>query len=119
MLGIHPQLGIAGAASAVVGFLQFAMAAVVAPLPGLRGGDDPLPMAILIVGFPAAAIGTMLALSGRVRRAAATTAAIDVAELTVGDAVLADCAGVLPRAGLLQRHSQVCGGWRRPVYYQA
>jgi DHA1 family bicyclomycin/chloramphenicol resistance-like MFS transporter len=64
----HPQS--AGAASAVMGFLQFTVAAVAAPLPGLDGNADPLPMAILVVVFPASAIITLLALSGRASRTA-------------------------------------------------
>ena len=57
----------AGAASAVVGFLQFAVAAIAAPLPGLRGTTDPLPMAILLAAFPAAAIVTVLTFSAPAR----------------------------------------------------
>ena len=64
----------AGAASAVVGCLQFTLAAIAAPLPGLGGTADPLPMAILIVGFPAVAIVTLLVFSAR--RAPAVPAAI-------------------------------------------
>jgi len=59
----YPQS--AGAASAVVGFLQFTLAAIAAPLPGLRGTADPLPMAILLAAFPVAAILTLLAFSVR------------------------------------------------------
>jgi DHA1 family bicyclomycin/chloramphenicol resistance-like MFS transporter len=55
----YPQS--AGAASAVVGFLQCILAAVAAPLPGLAGDTDALPMAILVVGFPIAAIAVLLA----------------------------------------------------------
>ncbi len=67
-LGMQRYPQYAGAASAVVGFLQFALAAVAAPLPGLGGTADPLPMAILVAAFPALAIATVLALP---RRAAA------------------------------------------------
>lgn len=62
-LGMQRYPQSAGAASAVVGFLQFTLAAVAAPLPGLGGTADPLPMAILVVAFPALAIATLLALS--------------------------------------------------------
>jgi DHA1 family bicyclomycin/chloramphenicol resistance-like MFS transporter len=55
----------AGAASAVLGFLQFALAAIAAPLPGLRGTTDALPMGILLAVFPVAAIVTLLAFSAR------------------------------------------------------
>ncbi|MGB6457222.1 MAG: multidrug effflux MFS transporter [Streptosporangiaceae bacterium] len=82
-LGMQRYPQSAGAASAVMGFLQFAMAAIAAPLPGLRGSADPLPMAILMVGFPATAIATMFALSARASRA-------DVADDAAGHAVLAD-----------------------------
>jgi MFS transporter, DHA1 family, multidrug resistance protein len=66
----YPQS--AGAASAVVGFLQFTVAAIAAPLPGIGGTTDPLPMAILVVAFPAAAIATLLAVPAR----AATVSAL-------------------------------------------
>jgi MFS transporter, DHA1 family, multidrug resistance protein len=59
----YPQS--AGAAAAVMGFLQFTLAAVAAPLPGLRGTADALPMAVLLVVFPAAAIATVVALTAR------------------------------------------------------
>jgi MFS transporter, DHA1 family, multidrug resistance protein len=61
----------AGAASAVMGFLKFTLAAIAAPLPGLRGTADPLPMAILLTAFPVAAIVTLLAFSARPRRSIA------------------------------------------------
>jgi len=93
-LGMQRYPQSAGAASAVVGFLQFAMAAIVAPLPGLRGPADPLPMAVLLAGFPAVAIATMLALSGRASRASVTDpgamVASSVADPDPGEAVLAD-----------------------------
>lgn len=73
----------AGAASAVVGFLQFSLAAIAAPLPGLRGTADALPMAILLVAFPVSAIATVLGLSGRVSRSTSGDA-------TAGAPVLAD-----------------------------
>jgi DHA1 family bicyclomycin/chloramphenicol resistance-like MFS transporter len=72
----YPQS--AGAASAVVGFLQFMLGAIAAPLPGLRGTTDPLPMAILLAAFPVAAIVTLLAFSARPGRS------------TIGDAIPAE-----------------------------
>ncbi len=62
-LAIHRYPESAGAASAIVGCLQFLMAAIVAPLPGLGGDADPLPMAILVLAFPLTAIGTWLLLA--------------------------------------------------------
>ncbi|MGH3277278.1 MAG: Bcr/CflA family efflux MFS transporter, partial [Streptosporangiaceae bacterium] len=59
----HPQS--AGTASAVLGCLQFVMAAAVAPLPGLGGPADPLPMAILLLTLPIAAIASRVLLAGR------------------------------------------------------
>lgn len=76
-LAMHRYPQAAGAASAVVGWLQFTLAAVAAPLPGLGGQGDPLPMALLVLGFPLAAIATLLALSVRPRRPAITDAATD------------------------------------------
>jgi len=87
-LGMQRYPRSAGAASAVVGCLQFTMAAIAAPLPGLRGTADPLPMAILIVGFPAAAIAIVLALSARASRAG--MAGTEVADNAGDNAVLAD-----------------------------
>ena len=69
-LGMQRYPHSAGAASAVIGFLQFTVAAIVAPLPGLGGTADPLPMAILVAGFPAVAIATVLAVPPRAGRAA-------------------------------------------------
>jgi MFS transporter, DHA1 family, multidrug resistance protein len=57
----YPQS--AGAAAAVVGLLQFTVAAIAAPLPGLAGPANAFPMAVLAVCFPAAAITAVLALS--------------------------------------------------------
>jgi DHA1 family bicyclomycin/chloramphenicol resistance-like MFS transporter len=76
-LGMQRYPQSAGAASAVVGFLQFTLAAVAAPLPGLGGTADPLPMAVLVVGFPVAAIVTLLALSTRAGLGAIADAAPD------------------------------------------
>jgi MFS transporter, DHA1 family, multidrug resistance protein len=61
-LAMHRRPRAAGAASAVLGCLQFLMAAIVAPLPGLGGAHDPLPMAMLLVVMPAAAIVAWLGL---------------------------------------------------------
>jgi len=54
----------AGAASAVLGSMQFAMAATIAPLAGIGGTDDALPMAMLMLACPLAAIFVRLVLSG-------------------------------------------------------
>jgi DHA1 family bicyclomycin/chloramphenicol resistance-like MFS transporter len=56
---------VAGAASAILGLTQFAVAAVVAPLVGVAGDDTALPMALVIA---ACAAGTLLA--GRVASSA-------------------------------------------------
>jgi DHA1 family bicyclomycin/chloramphenicol resistance-like MFS transporter len=58
----YPQS--AGAASAVLGFLQFALAALVAPLAGLGGTHDAFPMAMLVLLLPMSAIVVRLTLSG-------------------------------------------------------
>ena len=42
----------AGSASAVLGFLQFSLAALVAPLAGIGGTHDAIPMAVLILLLP-------------------------------------------------------------------
>jgi MFS transporter, DHA1 family, multidrug resistance protein len=73
-LGMQRYPQSAGAASAVIGFLQFTVAAIVAPLPGLGGTADPLPMAILVAAFPAVAIATVLAVRTRPARATARAA---------------------------------------------
>jgi len=46
----------AGSAAAVLGSVQFVMAATVAPLAGAGGSSDALPMALLLVSMPAAAL---------------------------------------------------------------
>ena len=56
----YPQA--AGSAAAVLGSFQFGMAAVIAPLAGLGGTHDPLPMAVLLVTLPAAAMCAWLGL---------------------------------------------------------
>ncbi len=75
-LGMQRYPQSAGAASAVIGFLQFTVAAIAAPLPGLGGTADPLPMAILVAAFPTVAIATVLAVPARAARAA-VLAAVD------------------------------------------
>jgi MFS transporter, DHA1 family, multidrug resistance protein len=55
----------AGAASAVFGFLPFFVGATVAPLAGVSGTSDPLPMALLMATLPLAACGILFALAGR------------------------------------------------------
>lgn len=73
-LAMHLRPRSAGVTSAVLGCLQFVMAAVVAPLPGLRGAHDPLPMAVLLIALPAAAIVAWLGLSHGKRGRAADAA---------------------------------------------
>jgi DHA1 family bicyclomycin/chloramphenicol resistance-like MFS transporter len=58
----YPQS--AGAASAVLGSFQFLLAAVVAPLAGVRGTRDALPMALLILTLPILALGSRVLLAG-------------------------------------------------------
>jgi DHA1 family bicyclomycin/chloramphenicol resistance-like MFS transporter len=54
----------AGAASAVLGSFQFLVAAVAAPLAGVGGTADALPMAVLILALPAAGLGCRVFLAG-------------------------------------------------------
>jgi DHA1 family bicyclomycin/chloramphenicol resistance-like MFS transporter len=54
----------AGAASAVLGSFQFAVGALVAPLAGIGGTSDALPMALLITVLPFAALGSRFVLAG-------------------------------------------------------
>ena len=58
----YPQS--AGAASAVLGSFQFLVAAVAAPLAGVGGTADALPMAVLILVLPAAGLGCRVFLAG-------------------------------------------------------
>jgi MFS transporter, DHA1 family, multidrug resistance protein len=58
----YPQA--AGAASAVLGSFQFLLAAAVAPLAGVSGTADALPMALLILTLPLAALGSRILLAG-------------------------------------------------------
>jgi DHA1 family bicyclomycin/chloramphenicol resistance-like MFS transporter len=58
----YPQS--AGAASAVLGSFQFILAALVAPLAGVGGTSDALPMALLILVLPIAALGVRILLAG-------------------------------------------------------
>jgi DHA1 family bicyclomycin/chloramphenicol resistance-like MFS transporter len=53
----------AGAAAAVLGAVQFLLAALVAPVAGVGGAFDALPMSLLIVGLPAAALAIRAVLS--------------------------------------------------------
>ncbi len=59
----YPQS--AGAASALLGSLQFGLAAVIAPLAGVGGTHDALPMALLILALPAAALAIRAQLVAR------------------------------------------------------
>ena len=47
----------AGTAAALIGFVQFAVGAAVAPLAGIGGTHDAVPMAVLVSGFGVAALG--------------------------------------------------------------
>ena len=60
----------AGSASAVLGSFQFVFAAAVAPLAGVGGTADAVPMAVLILGLPIAALGARILLAGGGDRAA-------------------------------------------------
>ena len=60
----------AGSASAVLGSFQFVMAALVAPLAGVGGTSDALPMAVLILVLPIAGLGARLLLAGTAARPA-------------------------------------------------
>jgi hypothetical protein len=48
----------------VLGSFQFIMAALVAPLAGVGGTSDALPMAVLILVLPMAALGVRILLAG-------------------------------------------------------
>jgi DHA1 family bicyclomycin/chloramphenicol resistance-like MFS transporter len=54
----------AGAASAVLGSFQFLVASVTAPLTGVGGTADALPMAVIILALPAAGLGCRFFLAG-------------------------------------------------------
>jgi DHA1 family bicyclomycin/chloramphenicol resistance-like MFS transporter len=64
-LGLQHYPHAAGAASALIGSLQFMVAAIVAPLAGIRGTADALPMALLMLVLPASALGFRMVLSGQ------------------------------------------------------
>ena len=70
-LGMHRYPQAAGAAAAIIGTFQFVLAAVIAPLPGLRGTHDALPMAALMVALPLAALASRSLLSSNERLPAA------------------------------------------------
>jgi DHA1 family bicyclomycin/chloramphenicol resistance-like MFS transporter len=53
----------AGSASALLGVFQFAVGAIAAPLVGLGGSHDAMPMAILMAGFGIAAVSVRLLLA--------------------------------------------------------
>jgi len=54
----HPGTG-----SAVLGFLQWCMAGVIAPIAGLGGDRTATPMAVIIVVLAAASLGALLVLA--------------------------------------------------------
>jgi DHA1 family bicyclomycin/chloramphenicol resistance-like MFS transporter len=55
----------AGTGSAIIGSLQFGLAALVAPLVGLAGEDTAVPMAIAMLAFCAAALACVLVVARR------------------------------------------------------
>jgi DHA1 family bicyclomycin/chloramphenicol resistance-like MFS transporter len=55
----------AGSASALLGVLQFAIGGVVAPLVGVRGSHDALPMAIIMASMGLLAVSARLLLGRR------------------------------------------------------
>jgi DHA1 family bicyclomycin/chloramphenicol resistance-like MFS transporter len=59
----HPR--VAGSASALLGVLQYLIAATVAPLVGLVGTSSAVPMAIVIATLAASAVLVRLGLVGR------------------------------------------------------
>jgi len=59
-LGLHRYPQSAGAASALLGTVQYITAAVIAPLAGLGGTADAVPMALLMLMLPIGALGIRL-----------------------------------------------------------
>ena len=75
----------AGSASALLGVLQFSVGAAIAPLTGLGGSHDALPMAIAMATLGTLAVMTRLALArppraNSTRRALPAAVAQEVAE---------------------------------------
>ena len=66
----YPQA--AGSAAAVLGSFQFGMAALIAPLAGAGGPKDALPMVLLVLLLPVAALAARVLLARPERRAGAT-----------------------------------------------
>jgi MFS transporter, DHA1 family, multidrug resistance protein len=62
----YPQA--AGSAAAVLGFFQFGMAALIAPLAGVGGTHDATPMITLILALAVAAVASKLLLAGPAQR---------------------------------------------------
>lgn len=58
----------AGAASALLGAVQFCLGALASPLVGLRGEDDPVPMALTMLAATVLAIASFVWLAGRSSR---------------------------------------------------
>lgn len=67
-LAMEDHRDVAGAASAVLGVFQYALAGLVAPLVGLAGRDSALPMALVILG---AGLSSMAAVSLLTKRRSA------------------------------------------------
>jgi DHA1 family bicyclomycin/chloramphenicol resistance-like MFS transporter len=63
-LGLHRYPQSAGAAAAVFGTVQYLAAAGIAPLAGIAGTADALPMALLMLTLPVAALGARLLTAG-------------------------------------------------------
>ncbi|MBV9659979.1 MAG: multidrug effflux MFS transporter [Acidimicrobiales bacterium] len=73
-LALHRYPGAAGAAAAVIGAFQFVTGAVFAPLTGVGGTSDAVPMALLMLTMPVGAL-VGLSLLSRVNRAPAAATA--------------------------------------------
>jgi DHA1 family bicyclomycin/chloramphenicol resistance-like MFS transporter len=63
-LAMHRYPQSAGAASALLGSFQFIIGSAIAPLAGAGGTADALPMALLMLTLPVAALGCRLLLAG-------------------------------------------------------
>jgi DHA1 family bicyclomycin/chloramphenicol resistance-like MFS transporter len=74
-LAMHRYPQSAGAASAVLGSFQFIIGSAIAPLAGAGGTADALPMALLMLTLPVAALASRLLLSGFPERAAVSPSA--------------------------------------------
>ena len=64
-LAEHPRS--AGAASALLGVLQFVIGGLATPLVGIGGEDSALPMGVVMAGFAVAALVVFVTMTRRVR----------------------------------------------------